>query len=62
VPNAPKTQHRSVRIDDIDWEDLEREAKAMGLDRAKVINGLIQYWLRRPGAKLPKRPDAIQGA
>ncbi len=56
MPDAPKTQHRSVRIDDEDWNDLQTQAKTQGLDRAKVINRLIRWYLRRPGATLPKRP------
>jgi hypothetical protein len=59
MPDDPKTQHRSVRINDDDWADLELAAKAVNpkLDRAKVINALIRWYLRRPGAKLPKRPE-----
>jgi len=29
----------------------------MGTDRAKVINQFLRWYLHRPGAKLPKRPD-----
>lgn len=57
VPNKPRTQHRSVRIDDPEWDDLEVGAKDFDLDRAKVINQLIGWWLRRPGAVLPDRPS-----
>lgn len=55
VPNKPRTQHRSVRIDDAMWADLEAAARELGLDRAKVINDLISWWLRRPGASMPAR-------
>lgn len=57
MPDKPKTQHRSVRIDDDDWADLETAATSDGLDRAKVINNLVRWYLRRPGAKLPHRPE-----
>jgi hypothetical protein len=57
MPDQPKTQHRSVRIGDEDWSDLETTSAAQGLDRAKVINSLIKWYLRRPGAKLPQRPE-----
>lgn len=57
MPDAPKTQHRSVRVTDDDWTDLADRAAAAGLDRAKVINALVAWYLRRPGAKLPTRPD-----
>ena len=56
VPDQPKTQHRSVRISDEDWRDLESAAEAAGLDRAKVINHLVRWYLRRPRVKLPDRP------
>ena len=58
-PGRPATGHdraHSVRMSDPDWDDLETEAKAMGLDNSKVINRLVRYWLRRPGAKMPPRP------
>jgi len=58
MPDAPKTQHRSVRISDDDWTDLDTAAAAVGLDRAKAINQMIGWFLRRPGAKLPTRPAA----
>jgi hypothetical protein len=56
VPNVPGTQHRSVRISDNDWADLETAAAATGTDRAKLLNQFIRWYLRRPGAKLPERP------
>lgn len=60
MPDQPKTQHRSVRITDDDWDDLADRAGVVGLDRAKVINQLVGWYLRRPGAKLPTRPPAPQ--
>ena len=57
MPDQNKTQHRSVRISDDDWTDLESVSTEQGLDRAKVINAFIRWYLRRPGAKLPRRPD-----
>jgi hypothetical protein len=56
VPNKPRTQHRSVRVSDEDWADLDAAAAAAGTDRAKVINALVRWYLRRPGVKLPERP------
>lgn len=55
MPNAPRTQHRSVRISDDDWKDLA--ARAPGGDRAAVIKDLVAWYLRRSGAKLPDRPQ-----
>jgi hypothetical protein len=58
VPNKPRTQHRSVRVDDMDWDDAEQATAKMGTDRAKVINQFLRWYLRRPGASLPERPPA----
>ena len=57
MPNAPKTPHRSVRVSDDDWSDLESDAASKGLDRAKVLTALMRWYLRRPGAELPERPQ-----
>jgi hypothetical protein len=54
MPNAPRTQHRSVRISDDDWKDLAN--RAPDGDRAAIIKNLVAWYLRRPGAKLPDRP------
>lgn len=62
VPNKPRTQHRSVRVDDADWADLEATADMHGTDRAKILNAYIQWHLRRPNAKLPDRPTKEQVA
>jgi hypothetical protein len=45
-----------VRVSDDDWTDLDAAAASAGSDRAKIINQLIRWYLRRPGAKLPDRP------
>ncbi|MGW0837529.1 hypothetical protein [Streptomyces prunicolor] len=57
MPNKPKTQHRSVRVGDDDWRDLLAAATVQGTDRAGVITELIAWYLRRPGATQPKRPE-----
>lgn len=54
MPNAPKTKHRSVRIDDQDWADLATRAPRG--DRAAVIKELVRWYLRRSDAELPERP------
>ena len=58
MPNAPKTPNRSVRIPDERWNAVDERAREMGTDRPAVINALLAWFLREPGAKLPKRPDA----
>jgi hypothetical protein len=62
MPNAPKNKHRSVRFSDEDWDDLDTATKAQDSDRGTVIKELVAWYLRRPGAKLPARPEAGGGA
>lgn len=57
VPNKPGTQHRSVRVSEEDWKGFDEAAKRSGADRGTLIKQFIRWYLRRPGAKLPKRPD-----
>jgi hypothetical protein len=58
VPNQPRTQHRSVRVSDDDWADLDTAAKSAGVDRATLIKQFIRWYLRRLDAELPKRPES----
>ena len=62
MPNQPKTQHRSVRVDTDRWERFAAAAAAEGSDRAKAINAFIDWYLREPGAKLPERPPRTPAA
>lgn len=57
MPNAPRTPNRAIRISDDDWADLGKAAQAVGSDRTKVVVQLIRWYLRRPGVKMPTRPD-----
>jgi metal-responsive CopG/Arc/MetJ family transcriptional regulator len=57
MPDKPKTQHRSVRIDDDLWNKLDEVAKELGVDRATILRDLARWFVREPGAKLPKRPE-----
>lgn len=57
MPNKPGTQHRSVRISDEDWSDFDVAAKSLGSDRGTVIKEFIRWYLRRPKAKMPQRPE-----
>lgn len=52
------TPKRSLRIPDDLWDELTAQAKAEGADVATLTRDFYAYWLRRPGAKLPKRPEA----
>lgn len=50
------TKHRSIRLEDDLWRDLEPAAKGAGYDRSGVIRQFVRWYLRVPGAKLPQRP------
>lgn len=56
MPNAPKTQHRQVRLDKERWGGLEVAAPLLGAkDRSDYIRQCIDWALRRPGARRPGR-------
>lgn len=56
MPDAPKTPARQFRMSDENWGDLAEAAKVEGLKGgADIIRALVEWYLRRPGAKLPER-------
>lgn len=57
VPNQPKTPARQMRIGD-EWYDFDLAAKAQDSERAAVIRDFIDWYIGKPGAELPQRPDA----
>lgn len=54
-----KTPPRSTQIDDAPWEKFSADVEAAGLSRAGVMRDLVLWWIRWPGAKLPKRPGSL---
>lgn len=44
-----------VRAPDEDWADLDTASDGR---RPEVVRELIRWYLRRPGARLPERPQA----
>jgi len=38
------------------WQRLGEVAEAAGMDRSAVIRALVAWYVREPGAKLPRRP------
>ena len=56
-PNVPKTPPRQIRIGE-EWYEFDAAAKAQETERAAVIREFIAWYLRKPGAKLPVRPEA----
>jgi len=52
-PKTGQTPVRTLRVGDPDWTDFH---KVTGKNLAAVIWQFIRWYLRRPGAQLPKRP------
>ncbi|MCW2902244.1 MAG: hypothetical protein JWO67_4509 [Streptosporangiaceae bacterium] len=58
VPRPP-TGHTFVaraRVPKPKWDRFGELAEDQDTDRSKVLNDFIDWYLRVPGAKLPKRP------
>jgi hypothetical protein len=53
-PATGKTPHRTIRVPDEEWEELKERSAG---DATSLIRQFIRWYLRRPGAKLPVRPD-----
>ena len=52
------TPPRSTQLDDAPWQKFGIDAAAIGKSRSKVMAELILWWIRWPGAKLPRRPES----
>jgi hypothetical protein len=50
------TARQTVRIPEDLWDELGTVAPE-NVSRSEVIRAFIEWYVRRPGAKLPKRPD-----
>lgn len=59
VPRSRRTTPpRSTQIEDEPWIKFGEDAAAIGMTRSAVIRELVLWWIRWPGAKMPKRPPA----
>lgn len=56
MPNQPKTPISRFRIDADEWQAFGG-AVPQDTDRSAVLREFVAWYLRRPGAKLPKRPE-----
>lgn len=58
MANQHKEKLRGIRgVSDDLWTDLDHAAKAAGSDRSKVTRELWEWFVGRPGATLPARPE-----
>lgn len=61
MANAHKHKQRVIRgVDDRLWEDFDTYAKAAGSDRSAITRQLWEWYVGRPDAELPARPEARQ--
>lgn len=61
MANAHKHKQRVIRgADDRLWEDLDTATKAAGTDRSAITRQLWEWYVQRPGAQLPERPEVKQ--
>lgn len=51
------TPTRPIRVEAGLWERFGRAAARAGVDRSSLIREFIAWYVRDPGAKMPKRPD-----
>jgi hypothetical protein len=49
---------RIVSMPDDLWNDLGQHVGER--ERSATIRELVRWWLRKPGAKMPKRPPAAE--
>jgi hypothetical protein len=55
---ATHTPPRQIRIPNDEWLPFDDATKDAGVARAEAVREFIRWYLRRPGAKLPVRPEA----
>jgi len=57
VPNPENfTPIRSIRIAAATWDTAKARAREQGKSMSELVREFLDWWLRVPGAKLPKRP------
>lgn len=65
IPNVPNPENftpiRSIRIAAAIWDEAREKAKAQGKSMSELIRDFLNWWLRRPNAKLPTRPPVTPG-
>lgn len=58
MANAHKHKQRVIRgAPDELWEDLDTATKAADTDRSAITRQFWEWYIQRPGANLPKRPE-----
>jgi len=45
-----------MRIPDDEWDEVGDAVKQIGSNRTEITREFFRWYVRRPGAKMPKRP------
>jgi len=60
MANQHSKKLRGLRqIDDDLWNDFDTAARAVGSDRSAISRQFYEWFVRRPDAELPERPDHV---
>lgn len=54
------TPKRGIRIADDLWTEVGAATRAQGTDVTALTRDFYAWYLRRPGAKMPQRPQASE--
>jgi hypothetical protein len=52
------TARQTIRVDEALWDRFAEAATVDESDRSAVLREFIRWYIREPGAKMPRRPDA----
>lgn len=50
------TARQTIRVDEVLWDRFADAATTAGNDRSALLREFMRWFIREPGAKLPKRP------
>lgn len=51
------TARQTIRVDEALWEQFGEQATKAGSDRSVLLRDFVRWFVREPGAKMPKRPE-----
>lgn len=58
VRSGRGTARQTIRVDTDLWDRFGAAAEQAGTDRSEALRAFIRWYLREPGARMPKRPAA----
>ncbi|WP_033438402.1 hypothetical protein [Saccharothrix sp. NRRL B-16314] len=61
VRSGRGTARQTIRVDTDLWDRFGAAAEQSDTDRSEAVRAFIRWYLREPGAKMPRRPDASTG-